>query len=91
MLFVFVSTHFYSVHEYGYVCVFVLTYFFIYQYVYYDVYSYLYPSAWEVQRVWLGYNYQAGSHTPVVSFDLVVIPQYAPVRLRKIQSFTINY
>ena len=43
------------------------------------IYIYLYPSAWEVQRVLLGYNYQAGSYTPVVSFDLVVTPQWLVV------------
>ena len=32
----------------------------------------MYPSAWEIQRVRLGYNYQAGSYIPVVTFDLVV-------------------
>ena len=26
-----------------------------------------------------GYNYQAGSYTPVVTFDLVVIPQWLEV------------
>ena len=39
------------------------------------LYIYLYPSALEDQRVWLGYNYLAGSYTPVVTFDLAVIPQ----------------
>ena len=39
----------------------------------------LYSSAWEVQRVLLGYNYQAGSYTLVVSFDLAVIPLWLEV------------
>ena len=33
----------------------------------------MYPSAWEDQRVQLEYNYQAGSDTPAVTFDQVVI------------------
>ena len=45
----------------------------------FHLYACLYPSAGEVQRVWQGYNYQAGSYTPVVTFDLVVIPQWLEV------------
>ena len=39
----------------------------------------LYPSVWEIQRVSLGYNYWAGSYTPVITVDLVVIPQWLVV------------
>ena len=51
----------------------------IWSHVYMCIYIYLYYSAWGAQRVWLEYNYCAGSFTPVVAFDLVVISQWLVV------------